>query len=330
MHLSKKNQKRDSAVSEISASEEDGEASDENINVEPTADEGNDDATFGAPNSSHFNQAKDEVNEEETTAIMIYMGPFLSFLFHDATIAIGSSLLIAAFPTFSNLDLIRQNQIPLSASLTWLLVAFAVGYEVALFRFMPAVFKEEGTFMEDLTIPSEINVPIMTSAQPKRGYSILRRVSLKLPKGLKIQIPQKIKPENLKSALTTKRGEQSRWQRRARGKVSDPLMKRLLRNPMYQRRSVEVQVENEQETVSSEDDGTKGSKMGAFALSEADSLREDVIEPLFRLRGMDIFMTEELEGGAEDNMSQASLPCRVSPCLSSLFAALFGFLIDFH
>jgi hypothetical protein len=293
MHLKKKTQKLDSAVSEISTFDYDVDAGDEYNGKDDT-----DIAAVGVSSSSHFDPAKDEANEDTKTAVMIYVGPFLSFLFHDATIAIGSSLLIAAFPTFSNLDLIRQNQIPLSASLTWLIVAFIAGYEVALFRFMPAALgEEEEDFTEDLTIPSEINVPIM--AQPKRGYSILRRVSTKLPKGLKIQMPKKIKAENLRSALATKRGEQFRWQRSARAKVSEPLMKRLLRNPMYQRKP---EVESMVDTVSSED-GSENTKMGAFALPDADSLRQDVVEPLFRLRGMDIFMTEELEGGAEDNMS---------------------------
>jgi hypothetical protein len=68
---------------------------------------------------------------------------------------------------------------------------------------------------------------------------------------------------------------------------------------MYQRKP---EVESMVDTVSSED-GSENTKMGAFALPDADSLRQDVVEPLFRLRGMDIFMTEELEGGAEDNMS---------------------------
>jgi hypothetical protein len=293
MHLKKKTQKLDSTVSEISTFEDNEDASDEYKGKDDT-----DTAAVGVSNSTHFDPAKDEANEDAKTAVMINVGPFLSFLFHDATIAIGSSLLIAAFPTFSNLDLIRQNQIPLSASLTWLIVAFIAGYEVALFRFMPAALgEEEEDFTEDLTIPSEINVPIM--AQPKRGYSILRRVSTKLPKGLKIQMPKKIKAENLRSALATKRGEQFRWQRSARAKVSEPLMKRLLRNPMYQRKP---EVESMVDTVSSED-GSENTKMGAFALPDADSLRQDVVEPLFRLRGMDIFMTEELEGGAEDNMS---------------------------
>jgi hypothetical protein len=292
MHLKKKTQKLDSTVSEISTFEDNEDASDEYKGKDDT-----DTAAVGVSNSTHFDPAKDEANEDAKTAVMINVGPFLSFLFHDATIAIGSSLLIAAFPTFSNLDLIRQNQIPLSASLTWLIVAFIAGYEVALFRFMPTALGEEEDFTEDLTIPSEINVPIMS--QPKRGYSILRRVSTKLPKGLKIQMPKKIKAENLRSALATKRGEQFRWQRSARAKVSEPLMKRLLRNPMYQRKP---EVESMVDTVSSED-GSENTKMGAFALPDADSLRQDVVEPLFRLRGMDIFMTEELEGGAEDNMS---------------------------
>jgi hypothetical protein len=44
--------------------------------------------------------------------------------------------------------------------------------------------------------------------------------------------------------------------------------------------------------------------MGTYQLPDADSLKQDVIEPLFVLRGMDVFMTQGLEGGAEDNMSR--------------------------
>lgn len=242
-----------------------------------------------------------QVEEEEKSEIMICMGPVLSFLLHDATIAIGSSLLIAAYPTFVSLEQICQNQIPLSVTLVWIMVAFAVGYEVALFRSIPVTLVEEDIMYEDVTIPSVIDVPISAAAPPKRGYSILHRISVKLPKGLEIQIPQQLKQRHVRSALVTKRGEQPRWQRRARAPVSKSLMQRLLRNPSYQRRSVEV--EEQIETVQVEE-GEKDTQMGAYALPDAESLKQDVVEPLFHLRGMDIFLTGELQGGAEENISQ--------------------------
>jgi ribosomal protein L5 len=42
--------------------------------------------------------------------------------------------------------------------------------------------------------------------------------------------------------------------------------------------------------------------MGGFGLSEAYSLKDVVIDPLFVLHGMDVFMTEHRDEGAEDNM----------------------------
>lgn len=239
----------------------------------------------------------------ERDTLMIYMGPVLSFLLHDATIATGSSLLIAAYPTFVYWDLICENQIPLSVTLTWTLVAFAIGYEVALFRSMPvALGVEEDITYEDLTVPSEIDVPISETAPPKRGYSIVRRMSVKFPKRLKFQMPRQRRKEHAQSTLTTKRGEQPRWQRRARAPVSNPLMRRLLRNPSYQRRSVEV--EEQVDIVQEMEEPDKDTHMGAYDLPDAESLRQDVVEPLFHLRGMDIFLTGNLPDGAEDNISQ--------------------------
>jgi len=299
----KKPSKLESAVSELSLDAEEVSA-DEEVSEEDAAtveQKGNDDSTDMASKGTRTKKVK---QDDKSTVFMIYMAPALSFLLHDATIAIGSALLIAAYPTIANFDLILENQIPASVTITWILVAFAVGYEVALLRFMPATAViEEDIVYEDLTIPSEIDVPIM-AAPPKQGYSVLRRMSMKFP-GIKIHIPQQVKPRNVWSTLTTKRGEQSRWQRRARGNVSAPLMKRLLRNPSYQRSCVEAPVEAVvAPTKSIATEGTcKDTKMGGYQLSNAESLVEDVIEPQFVLRGMDVFMTEDLEGGAEDNIS---------------------------
>ena len=292
MHSRKKPQTQDSAVSELSTEEEHAAAANCVEVVHNVQKDHDDDDTVMVSNRSYTKAVK-----SDEPFIMIYMGPVLAFLLHDATIAIGTSLLIAAYPTIANYPLILENQIPWSIAVTWILVAFAVGYEVALFRYTPtvAVEEQEDIVYDDMTIPSEIDIPTVPQ---KRGYSMLRRMSIRFP-NLRIRMPHAVKTHRVWSSLTTKRGEQFRWQRRARAPVSDPLMKRLLRNPMYQRSSVQIEVPTE--CLAPPDNVKDGTKLGAYQLPDADSLKEDVIDPLFVLRGMDIFMTD---CGAEDNISQ--------------------------
>lgn len=251
-------------------------------------------STIVIDNSIHETQLN-----QQKKGIIVRMGPLLSILLHDATVYILTSLAIAAYPTVHYYNLITANAIPFTVALTWILVAFTVGYQVALYRFLPIAKEEEiiadySTLTDVDTIPFEIDMPM--AAQPKRGYSIMRSLSVKFP-SIKIELPQTFKTTSGQawSSLTTKRGQQMRWQRSARGRVSRALSERLLRNPSYSRRTIEVD-QCDAQVVGQQ-------KIGSFELPDAESLKEDVIEPLFKLRGMDIFLSEG-EGGAEDNISE--------------------------
>lgn len=313
-HLKRSHDDRDATIAsdEVSSVEESehvsdsaavAAASDKDSNTSNSVqqeDDNDEDSTTMVSNSIHVEQTQDENQSDQPVSVC--MGPVLAFLLHDATVAIGSSLTIAAYPTISNYNLILENSIPLSVTFTWILVAFAVGYEVALFRFIPPRYALDDADKEEVLIPDEIGVSMAAaSLPPKRGYSILRHVSMRMP-NMRINVARKVsKTSRVWTSLATKRGEQLRWQRSARGQVSHPLMRRLLRNPTYQRKSVEVEQAIPQE-ISPTEQTVKFQKMGSYEPPEAESLKEDVIEPLFVLRGMDVFMTEEGEG-AQDNVS---------------------------
>lgn len=257
-------------------------------------------------------QSLQRLNVSQTSAIMIYMGPIAAVVLHDATILIVASLSIAAYPTFSNWDVIMANQVPWSATLTWLLVAFAVGYAVALLRAptqqMIVEEEDESILIQDTTMPSEINVPQHSEFATRKGYTMLRRLSMQIP--IKVQFPSAA-GKKLKGVWSTLKGGsvELSFQRKAHGQVNDRLMKRLLRNPMYRRKTPSSEEEpsieeDEEEDAASEEQSNVLQKIGSFDLPDASSLKEDVIDPLFRLRGMDIFLTEHMEEGAEDNMSE--------------------------
>jgi hypothetical protein len=241
-------------------------------------------------------QAQTPVSEKESTA-MIFVGPVWAFLLHDATIAVGLSLVIAAYPTISNYHMIVENQIPLSVTFAWILVAFAAGYELALLRASHIETAEYGPVSRDsiITIPNEIDVPA-SQIEKKQGYSVLQRVFMRFPNS----IVREKSPKEASSSLEKGR-KLKPWQKKAHAPVNEKLRTRLLQNAAYRRRPVAVtpeQAPTERPTIA---DPTK---MGGFDLSEAYSLKDVVIDPLFVLRGIDVFMTEHLEEGAEDNMSE--------------------------
>jgi hypothetical protein len=256
-------------------------------------------STLEMTNLRQGSQAQTQVSEKKSTAI-IYMGPVLVFLLHDATIAMGISLVIAAYPTISNYHLIVENQTPLSVTFAWILVAFAAGYELALLRAPHVKTAEYGQVSPDsiITIPSEIDVPAL-KIETKKGYSLLRRVSMTFP-NVKVTFPGEKTVKGAFSSLE-KSGKLKPWQRKAHDPVNGQLHERLLRNPVYRRRSLSVTPE---QAPTESPTKAQHTQMGGFDLAEAQSLKDMVIDPLFVLRGMDVFMTEHREEGAEDNMSE--------------------------
>jgi hypothetical protein len=237
---------------------------------------------------------------EKRSTPMIFMGPVLAFFLHDATIAAVVSLVIAAYPTIANYHLIVENQIPLSVAFAWILATFIAGYELALLRAPHTKTAEYGRVSPNsiITIQKEIDVPA-PQIETKKGYSVLRRVSMTFP-NLNVTFPRE---KTLKGAFSSleKGGKLNPWQRRVHDPLNEQLHSRLLRNAVYRRRSLAVtpgQGSTESPTKA------EPTKMGGFGLSEAYSLKDVVIDPLFVLRGMDVFMTEHRDEGAEDNMSE--------------------------
>jgi hypothetical protein len=98
------------------------------------------------------------------------------------------------------------------------------------------------------------------------------------------------------------------WEQVGFIKVSDPLMKRLLRNPDYGRKVLKEILEEQQKTAAAllaieegESPGAsisiRGHRMGTFDISKCDAttLEGLVVDPIFKLRGMDVFLTDDPE-----------------------------------
>jgi hypothetical protein len=95
------------------------------------------------------------------------------------------------------------------------------------------------------------------------------------------------------------------WEQVGFIKVSDPLMQRLLRNPDYERRSLKAILEEQQKNealLALEESPERsisilGHRMGTFDISQCDATTLDglVVDPIFKLRGMDVFLTDDPE-----------------------------------
>ena len=207
---------------------------------------------------------QDTSDTDGKNTMMIVLGPSLQFLLHDATLGLGLALSLAFYPTVKNYDLIMANQIPMSVVMAWLLVTFAAGYQLAMWRSVTGIAQVDELDIDVGPISEEIAVS--GPPQEPEGYRVLNRVArrLSMHSVIIVKKPPPAWPTNVWSALGEQEGQKvPEWQRKGHEPVSPPLMNRLLGNPMYTR-------------------------------------RDDVVDPLFTLLGMDIFVTDS----AEESMSQ--------------------------
>lgn len=246
-------------------------------------------------------------------------GPVMKFLLRDSTLAIGALLLISIYPTYKNFESICSNQIPISIMVIWMLIASQIGREwgrrsVRLREAVPlpapAVTTPEEPVDKVVTpVPEEIQF------ENKSGYSFIRRFNRRNTK-VKFQFKEEPEKKKKRPWTTLKRSGPSfsKGKREKFGffKNTDPLMTRLLKDSGFRRVRLKEKVEREAAvaaslrasagTTTSELTTDTATSFGAFDLSRlnASSLEDEVIDPIFSLRGMDLFLADS----GEENMSE--------------------------
>jgi hypothetical protein len=264
----------------------------------------------------------------------IVVGPLMDVLTADSTLFFVATLAITSYPTYCNWTTIAdQHLVPMSVALSWLLVAFAAGIAIVALledwrsrKMVSSMPARAGAVTDDGSgvVPPVVRDPQghraaqeeILQAQKRNRHSVFMSALRLSSAKIKFQAAQV--PPAVKAILTSKtwtclnpasRPSLCLWDRTA-----DPtldmeknklLMTRLLRNPLYRRVRKADHLRSqlplcETKSVSlypcRDDDLTDSARpMGQFELPDADTLDEFVVVPLLKLRGMDIFMTDEPE-----------------------------------
>jgi hypothetical protein len=257
----------------------------------------------------------------------IVVGPWVDILTADSTLFLLASLAIASFPTYRNWSTITDKHlVPISVVLSWLLVAFAAGvFVVALVderrsRKMVSSMTTGSAVATGDGSPDVVDYPQgrrkaqeeMLQEQKRHRHSVfmgaLRLSSAKI-KFEAAQVPPAVKAI-MSSKTWTCLNPASRPVLQLWDRAVDPtldleknkaLMTRLLRNSFYRRvRKVDhlrsqMSLDGAQSAALQPYGNDAARRMGQFELPDADTLDDFVVVPLLKLRGMDIFMTDEPE-----------------------------------
>ena len=259
----------------------------------------------------------------------IEMSPTLEFLLHDTTIAVAVLVSIFSIPTFRYYSLVVQGHIPTSVHVSWLLLAFTVGIEMGRILGMRAAPDSGKTRLEsDATmsvlsmgatqrdVPHEILFEVKKPAPTKEGYTLLyyfaapyHQIQVVFPKKttekMTLEFPPLLPLLSVSQGWSTlgEQGTRCRqpWEIGGFVRVADPLMNRLLKNPDMNRKKLKNVVVEEHDTELTESGHVPAQLLGEIPIQEmaAESLENDVIDPCFKLRGMDLFLTD----AAEEDMS---------------------------
>lgn len=274
-----------------------------------------------------------DITGENENVLEIVVTERLKFWLHDVTVAMCILTLFAAIPTIRNWHRIVNHQLPQSVGVVWLLCAFCAGMEIGRCRGMRSRRKTAKKGDDVATIidafstaksestrsthpPSQVMVPAEKEEESgfDEGYALI--VGLLAPfmnvrltyaheaaKSAMLTTTAMVKATELQEQFwSTLNHASSReaWEQVGFVKVADPLMNRLLRNADHPRRALKDIVQ-EQESASGEEGDSQcarnGKRIGTFDISQQDMsvLERDVIDPSFKLRGMDIFLTDDAE-----------------------------------
>ena len=225
--------------------------------------------------------------------------------------------LLAKYVTFQNWELLlKSNQVPLYVVILWIIVAALIGKEVGVWQTRKA-FEEWREFVGKYPIqtqdhPRELlssSRDLMLSAsetqqeQPKQLFSRTRAVIDKL---LHTNTKPTDKPKEKKLLFWTTlskdpRRKRQRWELFGNVLVSKSLTNAVLRkSPTEQRSSLKDLGVSMKELEEVMDDDQSLLAMGSIHENQMEKLRatslEDVVvEPLCRLRGLDVFLTDAPE-----------------------------------
>jgi hypothetical protein len=243
-------------------------------------------------------------------------GPILDFLTADTTIIMIVSFSMALALTFQSWKTILNNQVPLSVAGSWALLTYAVGHVFPVPRLKTSrrilppsritSSVSESSF-DSLILPEVIGTPSTLRIEEKEGKAATHRFFLKFfgPKQRE-HIKHKVAPESVSKSrpswtnLQPNRVKVHRWEKRydptKDTKRRGDLMGCLLKNGSFRRavRPHPLQEEHRHMDILPSQSSTD---LGAFDPSHAtaDSLDDYVIEPILKLRGMDVFQADQLE-----------------------------------
>lgn len=259
-------------------------------------------------------------NTESNDDSTIELHPILDTLTADATLAVILAMAIAIYPTITGWDEIRLNRMPMSVTIPWALVCFAMGNAFASYQnqthYYLTVTKSSGKKGDDekrnkagsiLDQEMEIARELVHNESIKKhsilstivGSSRLRFTTVTQ----KVTSSLQRTTTNVSTFTSLDRKEKKlfQWQRRAdptKDAKNSMLMMNLLKNSALRRvkrnkaaDSSVVSYEEEPEMIETT------TEFGAFDLAntKADTLESFVIEPVLSLRGMDVFLSEETE-----------------------------------
>jgi hypothetical protein len=183
---------------------------------------------------------------------------------------------------------ILANQFPVSVVFTWMLVAFCAGQEIdpefwSDFLETKVLGITKAPEAADVQVPRDIpeEVPAM-AAQVRGGF--LQKLMRQSTKRSRLPVP----------FTNLNRGRKRDSQQVSKFTIDRNLMKRL---PMFRRKSkspVPKVPPESSKPASPTSSPTPSKVMGAFDLKDtnADSLVDQVMDPLCELRGMDLFLTD--------------------------------------
>jgi hypothetical protein len=251
-----------------------------------------------------------------STGRMLVDRRMLDFLTADVTIIIILSFSMALVLTFRSWKAILNNQVPLSVAGSWALLTYAVGHvfpvpKLKTSRLMLPPSRIPSSISEssfDSKIDSQVvGTPSTHCIKGKEEKAVTHRFFLKLF-GLKQRKEINLKgvPESASKTrpswtnLQPNRVKVHRWE-----KGYDPtkdtkrrgdLIGILLKNKSF-RRGVRPHPLQEEQSHSGFLHSQSSTDLGAFDPSQAtaDSLDDFVIEPILKLRGMDVFLADQLE-----------------------------------
>jgi len=251
---------------------------------------------------------------QKTSDKTVVVGPWMEFLTADATIVFLIAIAIASYPTIQNWGAVVSNQIPFSVMGTWLLVAYATGqvFSSPTWKSSHLMFASTAAREVEAPIPSsvlveprQVETSEITQDVKRKQHSLLmtilgsrKRVSVKFG-GVAKPVSSALKKNAAWSSLKQGR-TRVLWQMRAdptKDSVNSNLMRQLLRNSRIRRVKRKASLVLPMDASAPSLDEDFSSEIGGFDLSKtnADSLGEFVVEPVLKLRGMDVFLTDDAD-----------------------------------